>query len=259
MQRGDFDEFARLIDDSYDMISVGTKSLSPAAKAMFFRAVAKYPLDVFRAALHAHLLSKDGMFCPQPAHIIKQIEEMAQQDGRPGAEEAWAIALTSQDEADTVVWTLETAKAFTICRPVLESSGAISARKAFIEAYERIVAEARKQCVAPEWSASLGWDKERQTAALKRAESAGLLPAPTVAALLPPPVGAEATADEAARQQLSKIKQMMAEAEREKMARLEREAQERIGAEMAVDCEIAMRVERLLTQQAETDEQENRV
>ena len=45
--------------------------------------------------------------------VLERIEE---QDGRPGADEAWAIALGALDEADTVVWTDEMAEAFAIAR-----------------------------------------------------------------------------------------------------------------------------------------------
>lgn len=244
MRNEDFDEFAQLLDDAYDLIGSGAnKLISAGAKTMFFRALAQYPLPVVRSAIAAHCLDKDhGNFVPRPADIIRQIDLAQNNDRRPGAEEAWATALLSQDEGATVVWTSETAAAFSICRPVLESSGAISARKAFIEAYERLVGEARRAGVKPSWSASLGWDKERQTPALQRAESAGLLPSTHVSALLPPPANAEATADTAAREQLAKIKQMLADSEKAKQLRLEREAQERLGAEMAIDCQISARV-----------------
>jgi hypothetical protein len=122
MKQGDYDEFARLIDDCYDMISCGQKSLSGPAKAIFFRVVARYALEVFRAALHAHVMSKDGRYLPQPSHINEQVELLKQADGRPGAEEAWSNALQAQDEQYTMVWTKEAGEAFAICRPVLVSS-----------------------------------------------------------------------------------------------------------------------------------------
>lgn len=215
MRQADYDEFARLIDDAYDMISVGKSSLSAPARAMFFRAVAKYPLEVFRAALHAHIMSPAGKFLPQPAHINEQVEAMAARDTRPDPEEAWAIALTGQDEASTVVWTPEIAEAFSICRPVLTSSGAISARKPFLAAYTRLVAEARAERRPTAWVASIGWDKQHQAVAIKRAVSNGLLPAPTAAALLEGPAG-DPTPDDAARAQLSKIKKMIDDASEEK-------------------------------------------
>ncbi|MFZ3286571.1 MAG: hypothetical protein WA191_06945 [Telluria sp.] len=212
MRQGDYDAFAKLLDDAYDMISVGTKSLSAPARAMFFRAVAKYPLEVFRAALHAHILGKEGRFVPQPSHIIEQIEAMTESDGRPGAEEAWAIALTSRDEQDTVVWTQETAEAFAIARPVLDSSGAISARKPFLEAYTRLVTQARAEHRPAQWRASIGFDKERQVTVIKKAINAGLLPAPAVAGLLKGPAN-DPTPDDKARAQIEVIRKMLTDSQ----------------------------------------------
>lgn len=225
MRQGDYDAFAKLLDDAYDMISCGTKVLSADARAMFFRAVAKYPLEVFRAALHAHIMGKDGKFVPQPAHINEQIALMAEGDGRPGAEEAWAIALTGRDEESTVVWTAETAAALFICRPVLDSSGAISARKSFLEAYTRLVAEARAAHQPAQWVASIGWDKRQHATAIKGAVNAGRLPAPAAAALLDGPAG-DPTPDAEARAQLARVKQMIKdgaeERERKRLAEVER-------------------------------------
>lgn len=243
MRNEDFDAFAQMLDDAYDLIGSGAnKSISAGAKAMFFSALASYPLPVVRKALSAHCTDPErGSFTPKPADIIRQIELATGSDGRPGPEEAWAIALTSQDEADTVVWSAETAEAFAICRPVLDSSGPISARKTFIEAYERLVAEARSGRMVAEWRVSLGWDMGRRTAVLRKAEVAGLLPPPMVAGLLPPPEGAPAN-DHKARAQLATIRQMLADSAATKELRLQRAEQERLGDEMAKDIEIAQLV-----------------
>jgi hypothetical protein len=136
-------------------------------------------------------------------------------DGRPGAEEAWAIALRGTDEADTVVWTQEIAAAFAICRPVLDSSGAISARKPFLEAYTRLMTEARAVRRPAEWVVSLGTDKRLQAQAIKAAAAAGQLPAPVQAALLEGPAG-DPTPDSAARAQLGRIRKMLKDMEGER-------------------------------------------
>lgn len=214
MRNEDFDEFAQLLDDAYDLIGVGAnKIISGGAKSMFFAAMAPYSLETVRAALSAHCLHRErGRFTPKPADLIEQIEGAAARDNRPGAEEAWAIALTSEDESETIVWTSEIAEAFNICRPVLETSGAISARKTFIEAYERIVTGARQQGVAAQWLPSLGWDVNKREAALSRAQTAGLLPAPVVANLLPPPAKVDPS-DEKAKAGLAMVKAAIAQIE----------------------------------------------
>lgn len=116
-------------------------------------------------------------------------ERLGQADGRPTADEAWAIALDARDEALTVVWNDEICEAFALARPVLEAGDKIGARMAFRDAYDRIARNGREAGRVPAWRASLGWDASQRTSALKKAESLGLLPAPTVAALLPAPSG----------------------------------------------------------------------
>lgn len=224
MLERDYDEFAALLDDAYDLIGSGAnKIIGPGAKSMFFAAMAKYPMSAVRAALSAHCLDRTrGRFTPKPADLIEQIEMANENDRRPGPEEAWAIALTSLDEADTVVWTQETAEAFGICRPVLESSGAISARKSFLEAYARLVAASRAACQPAQWSVSLGWDTARQTAVLAKAGTTGLLAAPTVAALLPAPT-CEPIPNADGRAQIAKIREMLMFSVEEKAEKADRE------------------------------------
>lgn len=248
MRVDEFDEFAQLLDDAYDLIGSGAnKVISGGAKSLFFAAMGPYSLAQFRAALSAHCLDKArGRFTPKPADIIEQIEASELNDGRPGAEEAWAIALTSLDEADTVVWSTECSEAFRIAKPVLVASGAISARKGFIEAYERLVAAARAARRPVEWVTSVGWDIGKRELALSRAVVCGHLPAPAAAALLPAPEVAREALSDHDRQQLQTVLGLLAEGEAARRHRAERAEQERLGAEMALDIEIQHKVDQHL-------------
>lgn len=232
MKPADIDDFFQLLDDTYDLIGVGAaKVISAGAKTMFFQALAAYPLPTVRTALSAHCMDKDrGKFTPKPADVIYQIDLAAQRDSRPGPEEAWAIALEGRDEAATVVWTAEIAEALGKSRMVLETSGEISARKTFIETYTRLVAAARAQRRPVVWSPSLGTDPHQRAAALKQAVRQGLLPAPTVAGLLPPP-SAVAGDDPRAIEQLRKIKSMVAGFQADAEAKAQRIADERARAD----------------------------
>jgi len=116
-------------------------------------------------------------------------DRLADDDGRPSSDEAWAIALQATDEADTVVWNQEIQRALSAARPILEVGDKVGARMAFRESYDRAVRLNRESGVAPQWSASLGWDQQRRTAALESAQSLGLLSGPQVAGLLPAPSG----------------------------------------------------------------------
>lgn len=225
MRREDYDEFAQLLDDAYDLIGVGQgKVISAGAKAMFFQALAAYPLPLVRTALSEHCMDKDrGKFTPKPADIIQKIEDAAARDSRPGPEEAWAIALTGRDESATVVWTAEIAEAFGVCQPVLKTGDEVGARMAFREAYNARVIAARAARRPVKWEPSLGTDVNQRVTALKQAVHLGRLPAPQATALLPPPAGAPAGDTDAA-EQIRKIKAMVAgfqeraDAKREAMA-----------------------------------------
>lgn len=179
----------------------------------WWRQLSEFPLRAVAMAFSAYREENDT-FPPVPNSIFKRCLMM---DGRPGAEEAWAVALLGTDESSTVVWTQEIAAAFAICRPVLESSGAISARKPFLEAYTRLVTEARAVRRPAEWIASLGWDQTHQCAAIKGAVNAGRLLAPASAALLEGPAG-DPTPDADARAQLAKVKQMIKDGAEDKEA-----------------------------------------
>lgn len=246
MVERDFDEFAELLDAAYDLIGVGAnKVIGAGAKSMFFAAMAKYPLTTVRAALQAHCLDRvRGRFTPKPADLIEQIEASAANDGRLGPEEAWALALTSLDQSDTVVWSTECAEAFRIIKPVLDASGAISARKGFVEAYERLVGAARAVHQPVEWVTSVGWDMGKRKLAVERAVKAGVLAGPAAVALLPAPPVEKAALTDHEREQLHKVLGMLADGEAARRQKAERAEQERLGAEMALDIEIQRKVNR---------------
>jgi hypothetical protein len=190
------------------------KPLPEAAMARAWLATLEpYPLRVVGTAMQAYR-DENGEFAPVPAGIAMRCKLL---DGRPGAEEAWAIALTSRDEANTVIWTAECAEAFTLCRPILAMGDEVGARMAFKEAYARIVAAARAARQPATWTASVGWDKTQHAKVLTRAVAAGLLPAPAVAGLLEGKRD-DPTPDAAARAQIAKIKQMQIEAAEKKEA-----------------------------------------
>lgn len=216
-------EFMRMLKKCMGAYS---KSLpEPAIIDSWVELLTPFPLRVIGAAFLSYMDENDT-FEPKPVAIANRCKLL---DGRPGAEEAWALALQAQDEADTVVWTSEIAEALNIARPVLDSSGAISARKTFIEAYERIVAKARLMHTPVQWAPSLGWDLTKRQAVLTTAVNAGLLPAPQVAALLPPPIGA-AKDDKKAQEQIQSIREMLARMNEEK--RLAQELHEKREREL---------------------------
>jgi hypothetical protein len=93
------------------------------------------------------------------AEIISRID-----DGRPGAEEAWAMI--PKDEFSSVVWTSEMADAFGVCYKLIESGDTVQARMAFIESYKSRVNKARDAGEKVKWIPSLGHDKNSRESVL---------------------------------------------------------------------------------------------
>lgn len=170
----DFEAFSALYDE---VMGLYGKAVTATQKAMFFRATAQHSLKAVRAAFDAHVGDPQrGRFAPLPADIVLQIEGAAADDGRPGPEEAWAIALQAADDTRTVVWTPEIAEAWGVARIVLRGGDEVGARMAFREAYSRLVAEARKRREPVAWSPTLGSDQRMRDEALRIAIDAGRLP-----------------------------------------------------------------------------------
>lgn len=144
--------------------------LSPAAAALMVRDLAVYPMDILEHALARVRTEHTGKLTPKA--IIDRIDEVA---GRPTANEAWAMAMSAQDERNTVVWTQEASDAWAIAKPIADSGDTVGARMAFIAAYDRLVRTAREERRMPVVTVSLGWDEQLRAAALEKAVKAGYL------------------------------------------------------------------------------------
>lgn len=155
-------------------------AISPAAAAMMAKDLSAYPQQVVFEALRAVRNSKSRF--TQDA-VIAEIERL-QPDGRPGPDEAWAMM--PRDEDTSVVMTEEMAQALHIAQPLLDEGDQIAARKAFIEAYKRIVDTAKRAGMPPKWFPSLGHSKDGREAALIEAVRLGRMNSEHAIALLPP-------------------------------------------------------------------------
>lgn len=100
------------------------------------------------------------------AAVLQRIQA---EDGRPGKDEAWAIAMTTNDEFETVVLTDEIQIALGAAKPVLDAGDKVGARMAFISAYERLVAHAREDVKPVNWHVSVGFDANRRIEAVTKA------------------------------------------------------------------------------------------
>lgn len=102
----------------------------------------------------------------------------------PGANEAWALCPTSEDQ--TVVWTNEIARAWNAARGLFMAGDTVAARMAFIDAYKQIAGSANARGMRAEWSVSLGWSREGRRAPILEAVERGRLTVERAAKLLPP-------------------------------------------------------------------------
>lgn len=215
MRETDYREFSLMLDSVCSLLSKGAYAPNGTNTALWFRSLAAHDLAAVRAGFDAHVRDPQrGRFVPNPADILAQIVGDLDDDGRPGPEEAWALAQKAADEAATVVWTPEIAQAWGIARSVQNLGDDVGARMAFKEAYVRIVSEARSKREPLRWEASLGHDAAQRDEALQRAQSAGLLPPP---APVPQITGPERTSTHNGKT----VAQMLADMRAKVVARME--------------------------------------
>lgn len=155
------------------------QTISATAAEMIADDLAEYGPDEIKEALRACRRELTGKLTL--AAVLQRIHAA---DGRPGRDEAWAIALQAGDERDTVVLTGEIMAALQVARPILEARDKIGARMAFLGAYDRLIAQARQDAQPVKWEVSLGFDPELRARAIKQARDLGRLPAPEADRLL---------------------------------------------------------------------------
>ncbi|BCB06770.1 hypothetical protein HHSLTHF2_06600 [Vreelandella venusta] len=172
----------QVLDLVYATAEVLGQEMRPSAGMLIAEDLSAYPFDEIRRALARCRAELHGKLT-----LASIVERIPSANAHLSGNEAWALALHSTDEQETVVWTPEIARAFAAAKPVLDGRDKVGARMAFLAAYERELATAKAEARPPEWMVSLGHDPQRREIALTAAVSAGKLPAPKVGRLLPPP------------------------------------------------------------------------
>ena len=157
------------------------QEIKPNAAALLADDLSAYDKKTLAAALHRVRTEHTGKLTPKA--IIDRIDEVA---GRPTANEAWAMAMSAQDERNTVVWTQEASDAWAIAKPIADSGDMVGARMAFIAAYDRLVRVAREERRMPVVTVSLGWDEQLRATALEKAVKAGYLTGQAALEYAPP-------------------------------------------------------------------------
>lgn len=139
------------------------QQLTQAAALLMVEDLREYTEPVLTAALRSCRIEGGRLTV---ASILKHAQSA---DGRPGKDEAWAIAMTTNDEFETVVLTDEIQLALAAAKPVLDGGDKIGARMAFIDAYQRFVSQAREDAKPVNWHVSVGFDANRRIQAVTKA------------------------------------------------------------------------------------------
>lgn len=135
-----------------------------------------------------YLRMQKSTFCPTIPEFRSWCEPKT--DDWLGSHEAWAIAEKSigfDGQELTVIWTEQMAQAFSRCEDLVKTGDKYQraeAKKIFCDAYDRLVTQAKDQCLKPIYVTSLGTDKDQQIAAINQATVDGFLTAPDATALL---------------------------------------------------------------------------
>lgn len=184
MNQQDYDQFGELLNAVAELYG---KTMKPMQTAMYFRALEAAPLEAVQAAFDAH--AKDcerGRFMPMPADLLAKLEQVAAQDGRPSPEEAWGVAIKAADEAQTVVWTVETERAWwDVASPLYSIGDKFNASRGFMTRYVALVAEARKRGERVRWTVTQGTDRNLRDQAVREAYRLGRVTRETAIHLLP--------------------------------------------------------------------------
>lgn len=142
------------------------RTFSEAAAVVFMTDLAAYPEQQVLKALVRCRKEVRGALTLQD--VISRLD-----DGRPGAEEAWAML--PYTESKTAVWTEEMAQAFGIAAPLIDAGAMVDARMAFKETYLRLVGSARDTGRTVDWQVTLGHDPVGREGPLLAAVAAGRL------------------------------------------------------------------------------------
>lgn len=160
-------EFKKII---FGLFEIYDKEATINKAKIYWSMLGQYPVDRLSAAAHAWI--RKSRFMPKPADFITLLEGNQR---HPSADEAWAIAILADDEANTVVWTQEISRAWALAKIVYRNGDTIGARRTFIEVYERYLNEVLLKNTPMKILISPGTDKEKRRDTLMNAVNSGLI------------------------------------------------------------------------------------
>ncbi len=165
MRPDEYEQFAEMISS---VAEAHSHTLSAGAIRVYWSALADLSLEQVSKALLAHERNPhEGKFMPVPAAIRREFL-LAIDDGRPGPEEAWGIAVRTMSQDYTVFLTDEIMWARDVAWPIYQEGDRVGARKAFLEKYESLLQTFRSPPNKVRWWPSLGHDPyDRETAVIE--------------------------------------------------------------------------------------------
>jgi hypothetical protein len=210
--------------------------IKPAAAMIMVDDLSEHPFDSVMASLKRCRQEIKGRLT-----LADILERLHIADGRPTSNEAWAIALKSMDENETVVINDEIAESLTYAREIFNSGDEIGARMAFRDSYERISKLARSEGKPVKWWPSFGTDLSLRQSAVEAGVVAGLLSSKSLALLPHPPATMEnllthagdGVSPEVAAERISMLKSVFGDKpERKPMTQAETEARRKLLLDM---------------------------
>lgn len=174
MMSNEADAFAKTLRAT---MSLYNREISQEAARIWWGALKEYSLAEVGEALANFIKSPKGHFAPLPADVIELCRKSS---GHLSPDEAWALALTSQDERESIIWTTQISEAMGAAQPCLDNRDKYGARLAFLSAYERLTASSD-----PKWTVSLGDSLEGRERAVDAALKRGLIAPDHAQRLLP--------------------------------------------------------------------------
>ena len=171
-EKVEFSEFMASIFEIYNA------KLTPQSGMIWLSLMNNYPLSSVKDALLNHV--QHSVFAPKPADMINFIKS---QDGRPSADEAWAMI--PRNESVSAVLSQDMLTAMSSAQPLLDEGDQVAARMAFKESYTRLITAARNNSVPVAWFPSLGDDKNGREAVVQEAVRLGRISGTHAQRLLP--------------------------------------------------------------------------
>lgn len=172
MQASDKERFLAVfvvLDEFYDRVS--TKEIL----RIYWADLAEFSVEQIEHAAMLHRKDPEKCaFFPKSGDLIRQINNIANQDGRFDWAEAFAACIAAASEDRTVVWSDEMREAWFSVSELYELDK-IAAKQSFKSIYERLVCEARAKRAAVRYSVSLGGSESHQREVLELAVKRGQL------------------------------------------------------------------------------------